>query len=160
MPTDDRILRKQLVEFLRGASAHADFDTAVKDFPEEHYGTKPHGAPYSAWQLLEHIRIALHDILDFSVNPKYVTMKWPEDYWPEEAAPASAKEWKASVKAVKEDLAEFEKMAGDPASNLYAEIPWGDGQNVLREILLAGDHTSYHLGQIVLLRKQLDVWQG
>jgi len=155
----DQALREHLLEVLTGASAHADFATVIDHFPEKHYGTKPPGTPYSAWQLLKHIRIALYDLLDFSVNPDYVTLKFPDDYWPEQAAPASTAEWHASVKAVKEDLAKFEKLINDPALDLYAKIPWGDGQTVLREVLVAADHNSYHMGQIVLLRKQLDAWQ-
>ena len=155
MPGDDRILRDQLLEFLRGGSAHIDFKSAVKDFPPALYGKKPEGVPYSAWQLLEHLRIALHDILDFCVNPEYTALEWPKDYWPEAATPASADDWKTSVRAIEADIAEFERLAGDPGSNLYAKIPWGDGQTLLREILLAGDHNSYHLGQLVMLKKQL-----
>jgi DinB superfamily len=157
MPTDDRILRDQLLEFLRGGSAHLDFKTAVKDFPRNLYGKRPEGAPYSAWQLLEHIRFTLHDLLQFCTNSKYVAPDWPKDYWPEADAPPSNDAWDTSVRAVHEDIAEFEKLVGDPGSNLYAQIPWGDGQTLLREILLAGDHTSYHLGQLVMLRKQLGV---
>jgi hypothetical protein len=156
MPTDDRILRDQLIELLRGGNAHIAIRDALKDFPHEFYGSKPKSMPYTAWQLLEHIRFTLHDILDFSLNPKYVAPEWPKDYWPKEDAPASKDDWTSSTKAIQEDLAAFEKLAGDPGSNLYAQIPWGDGQTLLREILLAGDHTSYHLGQLVMLRKQLE----
>src|SRR5215813_13181459 len=155
MPGDDRILRDHLLEFLRGGSAHIDFKSAVKDFSPALYGKVPDGTPYSAWQLLEHMRITLHDILDFCLNPNYTAIDWPKDYWPETAAPASADAWDTSVRAIEEDMAEFEKLAGEPASNLYAKIPWGDGQTLLREILLAGDHNSYHLGQLTMLRKQL-----
>lgn len=156
MPTDDRMLRDQLVEFLRGNSAHIDLRDALKDFPPELYGAKPKGAPHTAWQLLEHIRFTLHDLLDFSLNPKYVAPEWPKDYWPAEDAPPSKDAWNSCAKAIQEDFAAFEKLAGDPGSNLYAPIPWGDGQTLLREILLAGDHTSYHLGQLVMLRKQIE----
>lgn len=156
MPADDRILRDQLVEFMRGKGAHLDLKEAVKDFPAKHYGTKPNGAPHSAWQLLEHIRIALHDLLEFSTNPKYVELEWPKDYWPEAEAPPSKDAWEAAVRAIHEDIAAFEKLIGDPGSNLYAKIPWGNGQTLLREVLLAGDHTSYHVGQLVILKKQLE----
>lgn len=154
MPADDRIVRDQLIELLRGGGAHIDFHSALKDYPESIYGTKPDGAPYSAWQLLEHIRFTLRDLLEFSTNPEYVAPDWPADYWVKEDGPTSAADWKTSVKAVSEDLAAFEKLVGNPGSNLYARIPWGDGQNLLREVLLAAGHTSYHLGQIVLLKKQ------
>ena len=149
---DDRILRDNLIELVRGGSAHIDFKSVVKDFPPELYGK---GSPYSAWQLLEHLRIALRDILDFCVNPKYTAMEWPKDYWPESAAPPSAEAWAESVRAIEADIAETERLAGDPKSNLYATIPWGDGQTLLREILLIGDHNSYHVGQLMMLKKQL-----
>lgn len=156
MPGDDRILRDQLLEFVRGNGAHIDLKTAVQDFPAEHYGTKPNGAPYSAWQLLEHIRFTLRDLLEFSTNPEYIEPEWPRDYWPEADAPPSKSAWNTTVRAIHEDIAAFEKLIGDPNSNLYAKIPWGNGQTLLREILLVGDHTSYHLGQLVLLKKQLE----
>jgi hypothetical protein len=155
MPDNDRILRDQLVAFLRGAEAHLDFASAFKDFPEEHFGTVPDGAPHSAWQLLEHIRFTLHDLLVFSTDSHYAAPAWPDDYWVKQTAPPSRKAWLESVKAVEEDLEEFEKLVMNSDSNLYANIPWGDGQNLLREVLLAGDHTSYHVGQVVILKKQL-----
>jgi len=157
--TEDRALREQLVKFLRGSEAHAEFKDVLDDFPVKARGAVPKGAEHSAWQELEHIRIALHDLLDFSTNPNYVAMKWPDDYWPKEAAPKNDAEWDASVRAVKKDVADFEKLVGDPESNLYATIPWGEGQTLLREVLLAGQHTSYHLGQIVLLRRVLGAWK-
>jgi hypothetical protein len=157
--TEDRALRDQLVKFLSGGEAHAELKDVLKDFPVAARGAVPKGAEHSAWQELEHIRIALHDLLDFSTNPNYVAMKWPDDYWPKEAAPKDDAAWDASVRAVKKDVADFEKLVGDPESNLYATIPWGDGQTLLREVLIAGQHTSYHLGQIVLLRRLLGAWK-
>jgi uncharacterized damage-inducible protein DinB len=160
MSTDDRALRDQLVELLRGSNAHADVKTVFADFPADLAGKKPKGAPHTAWQQLEHLRIALHDILDFSTNSEYLEMKFPDDYWPEEEAPASGDAWKQSVAAVEADLQDFEDLVNDPDSNLYAQIPWGSGQTLLREVLLAADHNSYHLGQIVYLRKQLGAWKS
>jgi hypothetical protein len=159
MPTEDQLLREQLAEFLHKDNAHVDLFSALKDFPEDFYGKKPKGAEYSAWQLLEHIRFALNDLLLFSTDPKYTAPKWPDAYWPKEAAPKDAAAWKTSIKALKSDLEEFEKLIRNPESNLYAKIPWGDGQTLLREALLAIDHTSYHVGQLVLLRKRLGVWK-
>jgi hypothetical protein len=156
---EDRGLREELVKFLRGGQAHADLKSVVDGLPVKARGEVPKGAEHSAWQQLEHIRIALHDLLDFSTNPNYVQPQWPADYWPKEAAPASAKAWDASVRAVKKDLADFEKLVTNPKSNLYATIPWGDGQTLLREVLVAGQHTSYHLGQLVLLRRLLGAWK-
>jgi hypothetical protein len=156
--SEDRVLRETLVEFLGGKSAHADFDAVVKDFPAELRGRKPKGAEHSAWQVLEHMRLALHDLYDFSTNPNYAAMKWPDDYWPKEAAPPSDEAWNASVGAVKKEVAAFEKLIGDAKTNFSAKIPWGDGQTILREVLLAGQHTSYHLGELVLLRRELGAW--
>lgn len=156
---EDRALRDQLIEFLRGGSAHADLKAVLDDFPARLRGAKPKGSPHTPWQLLEHIRIALHDLLDFSTNSNYIQPEWPKDYWPREEAPADAAAWDASVKAVKSDIAEFVRLVGDAESNLYATIPWGEGQTLLREVLLAGQHTSYHLGQLVLLRRELGAWK-
>jgi uncharacterized damage-inducible protein DinB len=157
--TEDQLLREQLVDSLHKANAHADLFSAVKDFPEDLYGKKPKGAPHSAWQLLEHIRITLNDLLVFSIDPNYTPIDWPDAYWPKEDAPKSAADWKTSIKALKADLEAFENLIRNPESNLYAKIPWGEGQTLLREALLAIDHTSYHVGQIVLLRKQLGAWK-
>ncbi|HTW45279.1 MAG TPA: DinB family protein [Acidobacteriaceae bacterium] len=160
MIADDKILREQLVETLRGGQAHANIVDAVKDFPPEHYGSRPKGAPYSAWQLLEHIRIALNDILDFSTNPRYAALNWPGDYWPKQDAPPKLSDWDASFNAISADLEAFESLIRNPESNLYARIPWGDGQTLLREVLLVIDHNSYHIGQLVMLRKELGDWKG
>jgi hypothetical protein len=157
---EDRALREQLVKFLRGGEAHADLKAVLDDFPVKARGVVPKGAEHSAWQQLEHIRLALHDLLDFSTNSHYEAMKWPDDYWPKEAAPEDSAAWDKSVRALKKDIADFEKLVGDPESNLYATIPWGDGQTLLREVLLAGQHTSNHLGQIVLLRRMLGAWEN
>jgi len=159
MAIDNRELREQLSELLRGGSAHADANTVLVDFPADKRTPKPDGAPYNAWQLLWHINFTLHDLLEFCTNPKYLAPKWPDEYWPESKTPPSEDAWDSTVRALQADLAQFQKMIMDPAENMYATIPWGDGQTVLREILLAADHTSYHLGQIVLLRKQLDAWK-
>jgi hypothetical protein len=159
MLTDDQILRDHLLEVLRGGSAHVDPATVLDDFPEELHGRKPANTPYTPWQLLEHIRFTLNDLLLFSTDPKYTVPTWPDDYWPAKESPDSAEDWRKSVKAFKADLAAFEKMVKNADSNLYAKIPWGEGQTLLREILLACTHTSYHLGQIVLIRRQLGTWQ-
>jgi len=160
MTSEDKLLREQLVQTLRGGQAHADILNAIKDFPSEHYGTTPRGFPYSAWQLLEHIRIALNDLLIFSTSPDYVAPKWPDEYWPKEDAPEDPSDWETSVNAIRADLDAFTALISDPKSNLYARIPWGDGQTLLREILLTIDHNSYHIGQLVLLRKVLGEWKN
>ncbi len=159
----DRLLRNDLVEFLRGGQAHASLWDAVKRFPPSLAAAKPQGAPHSAWQLLEHIRLALNDLLEFCTNPHYQSRAWPQEYWPSAEEPGnrsnSAAAWKASVAAIREDSKALEKLLLDPSIDLTAKIPWGDGQTILREILLAGDHTSYHVGQLITLRKQLDAWK-
>lgn len=160
MPSDDRILRDHLLELLRGGSAHADANTTLKNFPKELRGRKPEGAPHSGWQLLEHLRFSQHDILDFCTNSEYVAGKWPDDYWPKAEAPESDDDWDAAVKGFFSDLKDMERLAAGESTNLYAKIPWGDGQTILREVLLVADHNSYHLGQIVLVRKMLGAWSG
>jgi hypothetical protein len=157
---EDAALRQQLLELLRGGSAHADLDTCIDQLAPELYGSKPNGAPHSSWQLLEHLRFSLHDLLVFSTDSHYLAPKWPDDYWPSAEAPDSPEQWQSSVSALKADLSEFEKLIQNPQTNLYAKIPWGEGQTLLREVLLAADHNSYHLGQIVMLRKQLDAWHN
>jgi uncharacterized damage-inducible protein DinB len=159
MPTDDVLLREQLIESLKKGNAHVDLFSAVSDFPVELAGKKPNGAPHSAWQLLEHIRVTLNDLLVFSTDSNYVAPKWPDDYWPKEKAPENAGAWQASVTALRADLDAFVQFIRNPASNLYAPIPWGSGQTLLREVLLAIDHTSYHVGQLVMLRKLLGAWK-
>jgi hypothetical protein len=155
----DQILRDQLVVLLQGGAAHVETLAALKDFPPKLYGAKPEGAPHTAWELLEHLRITLRDILDYSVNPDYVEIKFPDDYWPTSSEPALKEAWDDSVRAFKEDLAEFEKLVKNPDSNLYAQIPWGaKGHTLLREALLAADHNSYHVGEFVFLRRLLGAW--
>lgn len=156
MPTDDSGLREELVETLRKGNAHIDLFSALKDFPEEHYGSKPHSSPHSPWQLLEHLRFTLNDLLVFSTDSNYAAPDWPEAYWPKEEAPKDTGAWKKSVKALHADMEAFEKLIRNPESNLCARIPWGDGQTLLHEALLAIDHNSYHVGQLMMLRKQLD----
>jgi hypothetical protein len=159
MPSEDRALRDHLLELLRGGSAHADLSTVLDDFPPELTGAKPKNVPYSPWQLLEHIRFTVTDLLLFSTDPKYVAPQWPDDYWPAKEAAPQRREWESSVSALKADLAAFEGIVQDSKSNLYAKIPWGEGQTLLREVLLASDHTSYHLGELVLMRRELGAWK-
>lgn len=159
MPADNAAIRTTLSDYLSGAHAHAGLGDAVKDFPAALYGKKPDGAPHTAWQLLEHIRLALHDLVEFSTNPDYRPLKWPQDYWPKKDAPASAKEWNDAVHAVEKDMRAMQALVQDAKVDLTAKIPWGDGQTVLHEVLLAIDHTSYHLGQLVTLRQELGAWK-
>ena len=153
-------LRSHVLELLRGGHAHVDLETALKGLPAKLRGRKPVGAEHTLWQLVEHIRIAQWDILEFCRNPKHVSPKWPEGYWPPASAPPSAAAWNKSVGQVRGDLKAMEKLVASPRTNLFTRIPHGDGQTILREALLLADHTSYHVGQIVLLRRLLDAWKG
>jgi hypothetical protein len=153
-------IRKELIAALKGAQAHVDFAGAVKNFPQEMRGVKPKGAAHTGWELLEHLRIAQEDILDFSRNPKYVLKKWPEGYWPDSEAPPTPEAWDKSVAAFERDLKEFEALVADPKQDLAEPFAWGTGQNLLREALLIIDHNGYHLGQLVMLRGELGIWPG
>jgi len=157
--TDLNALRKQLVETLTGRGAHADFDSAVAGFPVKRAGEKPAGAPHTAWQLLEHLRIAQWDILEFSRNPKHVSPEWPEGYWPPTDAPPEKAAWSRSVKAFRADLKAMQKLLADSERDLYSPLPQGEGQTLLREVLLVADHNAYHLGQLVMLRQLLGEWK-
>lgn len=158
-PSDphDKSLREHLLYLLRDGGAHAGFDDAIGDWPVQLAGVKVANFPHTAWMLLEHLRLAQMDILEFSRNPKYVSPKWPEGYWPASEAPPSEKEWKASMVAFKKDLRAMEQLVADRKADLYAKIPWGDGQTILREALLVADHNAYHLGQLVALRKSIGI---
>ena len=155
----DQILRDHLLELLRGGSAHLGLDEAIEGFPADLRGTKHQELPHTAWQLLEHLRIAQWDILDFSRNPDYAHMKWPDDYWPKTAAPPDDDAWARSVEQFRRDLKAMQDLVADPKTDLYAKIPWGNGQTILREALLIADHNAYHVGQIVSLRQALGAWQ-
>jgi hypothetical protein len=148
-------LRKQLVDAIRGHQAHIEFSDAVKDFPAELQGAKPEGAPHSAWQLLEHLRIAQSDILEFSRDSKHKSPDWPEGYWPKTDAPPDSKAWAQSVAAFERDRRELTALISDPETDLFQPFPHGDGQNLLREGLLVASHNSYHLGQLLFLKKTL-----
>ena len=157
---NDAALRKQLVELLRSRGAHADFDEAVDGLPEPLRGAKVKELPFTPWRLLEHLRLAQWDILEFSRDAKHVSPKWPEGYWPKTEAPPSAAAWNKSVARVRADLKAVEKLVLSPKTDLLARIPHGTGQTVLREVLLVADHNSYHVGQLVLLRRLLGDWKG
>ncbi|MES1241898.1 MAG: DinB family protein [Acidobacteriota bacterium] len=155
----DQSLRDHLLELLRGGSAHLRFDEAIEGLPAALRGARAQDLPHTPWQLLEHLRIAQWDILDFSRNPDYEHRKWPDDYWPETAAPPDDQAWDRSVGQFRRDLKAMEDLVADPQTDLFAKIPWGKGQTVLREALLIADHNAYHIGQIVTLRHALGAWQ-
>jgi hypothetical protein len=158
MADKDATLRKQLTEMIRGGNAHADFKKAIEDFPAEVRGKRPKGSPHSPWELLEHMRIAQLDILEFSRNADYKSPNWPEGYWPETPEPPDPKAWDRSVHGFCQDMQTMRDLIEDAGSDLYTSIPHGSGQTLLREALLVADHNSYHLGQLVLLRRILGAW--
>ena len=155
--SSEQSLRDHLVSLLKDGGAHADFDAAIGDWPIQLAGVKVANFPHTAWMLLEHMRLAQWDILEFSRNAKHVSPKWPEGYWPSSEAPSSVKAWKASVAAFKKDLRTMEQLIVKRKIDLYARISWGEGQTVLREALLVADHNAYHLGQLVMLRKSIGI---
>jgi len=159
--TESQALRTQLISLLDGGQAHATFDDAVKNFPTALRGAVPDGLPYSAWQLLEHIRLAQRDILNFSAPPTggYHAMKWPDDYWPKEKEPPSPDAWDRSIEAILHDREKFKALILRPGADLAKPFLWGTGQNLLREALLISDHAAYHIGELILLRRLLGAWQ-
>src|SRR5438445_12020493 len=146
-------LRKHLVCLLGDGGAHVDFDTAIVRFPAAQRGARIAGAPHSAWQLLEHLRIAQHDILEFSRNPAHKSPNWPEGYWPETEATPDPEAWLRSVKSFQKDARELAQLVNDPQADLFKAFEHGDGQTLLREALLTVSHNSYHLGQLMFLKK-------
>jgi hypothetical protein len=157
MSTDS--LRSHLVRLLDWQDAHATFDAAVQGIEPEFQGIRPPGLPHSAWELLEHLRFTQRDILDFCRDPGYVEPKWPDDYWPSSAAPPAPDVWNHSASAFRDDRSALKRLAADPGIDLFAAIPHGTGQTILRELLLVADHNAYHVGQLVLLRRALGIWQ-
>jgi DinB superfamily len=155
----NKSLREQLIELLKGGHAHATFDDAIEGFRRELHGKKVKDLPYSAWMLLEHMRLAQWDILEFSRNAKHQSPKFPEGYWPATAEPPTEASWDQSIKSFRADLKAMEKLVSDPKTDLYKPFPWGDGQNVLREALLVADHNAYHLGEFIVLRRLLGAWK-
>lgn len=157
MITPDRY-RETVARLLDWDEAHAGFDKALSGIPPELRGVQPEGLPYSPWQLLEHLRLAQRDILDFCRDPDYTQPEWPDDYWPPTHAPRSADEWERSVEAFRGDRDALRRLASDPDLDLTAEIPHGAGQTYLRELLLVADHNAYHLGELVVVRRLLGIW--
>jgi hypothetical protein len=153
-------MRAHLTRLLDWHDAHVTFDSAVADIPEDLRGTTPAGAPYSPWQLVEHLRLAQHDILDFCVSPAYTEMTWPDDYWPALPAPPTDVAWDASIAAYRRDRDAVKRLVQDPGIDLSARIPHGTGQTFLRQVLLIADHAAYHVGQLVLVRRLLGAWPG
>ena len=155
---DEKALRAQLVKLLDFEEAHVGFDRAVKGIPARLRGARPRGAEHSLWQLVEHLRIAQADILEFCKTAKYTAKKWPDDYWPTPLGPRNAAAWAKAIAGYRRDRKALQRLAGNPAIDLLAAIPHGTGQTYLREILLVADHNAYHIGQMVALRRRLGIW--
>jgi DinB superfamily len=156
---NDKALRKHLVYLLTEGGAHLDFDSAVKDMPLALQGKVPKGGEHSPWQLLEHLRIALWDILEFSRDPKHLSPKWPEGYWPKTQKPTNERAWKKSAAEFRKLMKQLVALVNDDSVDLFARIRHGGGQTILREVLLAADHNAYHLGQLVEVRRALGAWK-
>ena len=157
MDRQHSLLIAELTRLLTGKGAHASFDDAVKDLPENLRGVVPDNMPYSIWQLVEHIRIAQWDMLQFSKEVKYETLNWPDDYWPKEHAPKNDATWKASIQQIEEDLKAFVAIIND--KDLYTKLAHGNGQTLLREALQIADHNAYHTAEIIVIRRMLKAWK-
>ena len=158
MPERDQAVRDHLLKLLSAGSAHLGLDEALENLPAELRGKKAPGIAHTLWQLLEHLRIAQEDILEFSRRGDYVSPAFPEGYWPESETPPSEEAWDQTVEAIHRDLQAMKDLVADPRTDLYAKLPWGTGQTVLREAMLVADHNAYHLGQIVTVRQALGAW--
>jgi hypothetical protein len=157
--SQDQLLRQHVAYLLTGGGAHASFEDAIKSLPEKLRGIKPEGLPHSAWMLLEHLRLAQRDILEFSRHANYKAPKWPEDYWPKKEAPSSTSAWNKSIQQFREDLKAIVDWVNNPKTDLFARIPWGEGQTNLREALLVADHNAYHIAQLIDVRRLLGAWK-
>lgn len=154
----DQAVREQLLFLLRGGGAHMSLDQAVADFPPNEMNRRPPHVPYSFWHLLEHIRLALWDIVAFVREPAHQSPEWPAGYWPAPDAVTDATGWQATLDAIRADLRILEEMVQDPATDLYADLPHAPGYNVLREVLLVADHNAYHVGEFAILREVVGNW--
>jgi len=156
---EHQALREHLLYLLRDGGAHLSFEKAIAKLPPKLRGARPRGVPHSPWRLVEHLRIAQWDILEFCRNPKHVSPDFPGGYWPAGDGPPSAAAWNKSVAAFRADLRAMQDLVADPATDLFARIPHGQGQTILREALLVADHNAYHLGQLVVVRRLLGAWK-
>jgi hypothetical protein len=156
----DAALREHLVELLDGGGAHLRFDEAVADLPAKLRGRRPEGLPYSPWELLEHMRLAQWDILEFSRRPDHQSPPWPEGYWPPDRQPPDGRAWQRSIRTFRRDNKQMRELVRDTDRNLFEPFAWGDGQTLFREAMLVADHNSYHLGQLIVVRRLLGAWRN
>ena len=152
-------LREQLIKLLDWQDAHVNFDAAVEGIPPAFQGVRPEGLPYSPWELLEHMRLTQNDILNFCRDSSYKAPNWPDEYWPKATSPPTPNDWQESINTFRADRKSLQNLAADPALDLYAKIPHGEGQTYLREVLLAADHSAYHLGELIAVRRLLGIWK-
>ncbi|MBD3401546.1 DinB family protein [candidate division GN15 bacterium] len=152
----DKPLREHLIDLLTARNAHVTFDDVIDNFPSEHYSARVGSIAHTPWQLLEHMRIAQWDILEFSRNDKHESPAWPEGYWPGSDTPKSDSAWDESVAGFRDDLEQFVALIRDDGNDLYEAFPHGDGQTLLREALVLAKHNSYHLGQLMMIRKAME----
>lgn len=155
---NNKILIDELKKLINGGTAHVGFDDAVANLPYNLIGEKPHQLPYSIWQLVAHIRIAQWDMLEFSKNGNHQSPKWPKEYWPEKSEPKNETEWEECLNEIKTDRQSFIQLL--ETEDLFEKIPHGSGQNILREALQIADHNSYHIAEIIVIRRLLGAWKS
>ncbi len=155
---ETKILRMELLSLLRGGNAHMTFDQAIEEFPRNRINEVFPNGNYSSWALLEHIKRTQSDILEFIKENNYKEKEWPKDYWPDSSIKADEHDWKKTIEEYKKDLRDLEEIVNDEKIDLYKEIPWGEGQNILREIQLVADHSSYHIGEFAIMRQVMGTW--
>jgi hypothetical protein len=158
MDDNERLLRELLLQRLRGRGAHMPFEEAVKDFPVRAINTVFPNGTYTPWALVEHLRLTQLDILDYVRDPNYAHKEWPKEYWPPEGRQVTSKQWDETIARFLSDRLELEALVQDPATDLYAKIPWGGDHTVLREVLIVSDHNAYHLGEFAIMRQAMGTW--
>ncbi|MGD1081050.1 MAG: DinB family protein [Candidatus Sulfotelmatobacter sp.] len=156
----DQSLRKHLLDLLGGGGAHSKFEDVIKGLPPKLRGARPGKFPHSPWMLLEHLRLAQWDMLEFSRDAKHVSPDWPSGYWPKTETPPNAAAWNKSIQQFRRNLEAMQNLVADPKTDLFSRIPWGDGQTILREALQVADHNAYHVAQLVDVRRMLGAWKG
>ncbi|GCF08421.1 DinB family protein [Dictyobacter arantiisoli] len=160
MAEHDQVVREELKALVRGGNAHMSFDDAIAQFPLEYANTRPPHVPYTPWHLLEHLRIAQWDILEFIRNPQHVSPPWPDGYWPARAAQADQVAWNKTVEGFRADLQALIELTSDQTLDLYTPLPHGDGQTIVRELQLVADHNAYHIGEFAILRQIMGTWRN
>jgi len=157
--TQHKKLIEELIELIEKGNAHVSFKDAVADLPPAMRTVTPENLPYSIWQLVEHMRIAQKDIVDFSTSDKSESLAWPDDYWVEPVEKVSDEDWNNALQAIEADQQRFQALLEDENNDIYAPLPWGTGQSILREAMLIADHNAYHTAEIVIIRRLLKSWK-